>query len=469
MIKDRGNSNRTYVYLVLAILTAIGTALRLYHLNYQSLWYDELHSIIPTHPGNSLWSIIEYCKGDQPPAFFVYLHYFFKIFGYSEIVGRFASALLGIVAIPVMFYAGKEVRNERAGILAAMLTSLNFMHIYYSQELRFYSMAFLFSALSFLFLIRAFKRAQIVDFFFYVLFTAALLYTHYYGLVIYATQVVIFFILLRFRRDKDYLIPAIISGILPVILFIPWLPVIFNDVKISSFWIQRPAPTFIASYFYYYFGKDIVVTVASLMLTVLFFKQLFNKRPGHQGSVYLILFVWLLLSYLIPYVKSITGVPMLHVRYTIVTLPAWFLIFSVGWSCIENLRWRFGLAGLISVSMVLNLWFGRKHYSTIDKQQFREVSQLVKTKNTASLPVYSPYPWHFNFYFRSHPLQVNSLNDADLSENNMVWVLYAEFFSREERSEIIAPLLKDFEIAESFAFHKTEALLLRRVRKKESE
>jgi hypothetical protein len=66
--------------VLLLLILAVGTALRLFRLSYQSLWYDELHSMIPTNPANTLAALIEYCKTDQPPAYFIMLHYWFKLF-----------------------------------------------------------------------------------------------------------------------------------------------------------------------------------------------------------------------------------------------------------------------------------------------------------------------------------------------------------------------------------------------------
>lgn len=463
---DSASLNRTTVYTVLSGITLLGIVLRLYHLNYQSLWYDELHSIIPTNPNHSLSSVIEYSKSDQPPAFFVYLYFFFKLFGYNEVTGRFASAIIGIAGIPVMFLFGKEINGERVGLAAALLASLNYMHIYYSQELRFYSMAFLFSALSFLFLIRAYKRGKVIDFLFYIVFTTALLYTHYYGLVIYCAQVVIFSVLLRCRRNKNFILRAFCSGVLILILFMPWMPVILSDLEITSFWLQRPAATFIADYFYYYFGKDVLVTTAFVVLTLLFFKDLLDNESGKERRIiYLVLLIWLLVSYLIPYVKSIIGPPMLHVRYTIVTLPVWFLIFSLGWSRIKSIRWQYAVITLIGLSMLLNLLFVRRHYIRIDKQQFREVSQFIKRMNASGIPVYSQYPWHFNFYFRNHPIEIVNLNSSDLPKTDVFWLLHAEFFSDDERNQVLSILTKDFEIVEAYPFHKTEALLLKRAEK----
>src|SRR5688572_14090497 len=121
---------RSAILLILSVITLIGFVLRIYHLDFQSLWFDELHSIVPTDPANSLSSIIEYCKRDQPPGYFILLHYFLSAFGYNEVVGRSASVLLGVLAIPVMYFFGKEIKGQGVGIAAALLTSLNYMHIY---------------------------------------------------------------------------------------------------------------------------------------------------------------------------------------------------------------------------------------------------------------------------------------------------------------------------------------------------
>ena len=448
--------------VIILILIFVGAFLRFYGLNFQSLWFDELHSIVPTDPANTLLSVIEYSKKDQPPAFFIYLYSVFQLFGYNEWVGRAASALLGVLAIPVMYFLGREVRSNSVGIFAALLTSFNYMHIYYSQELRFYSMAFLLTALSFLFLIKAFKSEKLIYFIFYVVFTTALLYTHYYGLVIYAAQVLIFFFLLLYKRDKKFILSALVSGIAVGVFFLPWMPVIQSDLAITSFWIRKPEPTFLAGYFYDYFGKDVIVTAVFIVL--LFYYARYRLRNSSQDSsskaVEAIVLGWLAFSYVIPYVKSVIGPPMLYIRYTIVSLPAWLLILSLGWDEIRALKWRNGITLIVCLSMVINLIFMRKHYTRIEKQQFREVSNLVKQRNTDSTPVFSVYPWHYNYYFRLHPLDVNDVNATDFSHVGKFWLLQAEFFSPDEKTEIINRFQEEFEIAERHPFHKAEAVLL---------
>lgn len=450
--------------LILSGITLIGLALRIYHLDYQSLWFDELHSIVPTDPENSISSLIEYCKRDQPPGYFIFLHYFLTVFGYNEVVGRCASVLLGVAAIPAMYFFGKEIKGPGVGIAAALLTSLNYMHIYYSQELRFYTMVFLTTTLSFLFLIRAYKRGKNQDFILYCISTTALLYTHYYGLVIFAAQAIIFLLLLVYRRDPAFLIRSAIAGACVAIFYLPWLPVILSDLQIASFWIRKPEPTFLADYFYYYFGKDAIVTILFIFLIVIFSRAFLRKemRSSDLKPVYMVLVAWLVLSYLIPYIKSVIGTPMLYVRYTMVSLPAWILIISIGWDELRNNRIKYGFLVVVSLSMILNLFFFRKHYVRIDKQQFREVSEFIKEANS-QYPVYSLFAWHYDFYFRDHRIEVKEFDPAEVVGLDGFWLLQVEFFDPSEKQKVIETVSDEFEIAETHPFHKTDAVLLRRI------
>ena len=444
-------------------MIAVGAGLRLYNLDFQSLWYDELHSIIPTASENSFSSIIEYCKTDQPPAYFLFLHYAFKVLPYDAIGARLLSVFLGILSIPVLFLLGREFGNERSGLCAALLTTVNYFHIYYSQEARFYSMAFLFSALSYLFFIRAFKHRKPVDFRFYVICTAILLYTHYYGLVIFAVQSISFLLLVIFYdRNRRLLIWGLASGIIIAVCFIPWMKVITSELGVSTFWTKSPTVFFLPEYFYNYFGKDILVTVILVFFSFLFFKSWLAavETDADKRLLYIILLQWLFFSYLIPFVKSLIGVPVLHIRYTIITLPAWIILFSIGWGVIKYQKLKYILIFCISLSSIVNLVLIRKHYTKVQKQQFREASQLVISKNTLRYPVCSEFAWHYNFYFRDSPVQVNAFQATDLSKVDRFWLLQAEFFSPSEKDEELKKYNENFEAAEYYTFYKTRAVLM---------
>lgn len=436
-------------------LVIIGTALRLYHLTYQSLWYDELHSMIPTDPQNSISSIIAYAKTDQPPLFFIYLHLFLKLFGYSEFTGRLASALIGIMGIPAVYWLGKEVKNEATGLFAAMLTTVNYYQIYYSQDVRFYGMAFLFAALSFLFLIRIEKNEKWQDYLLYFISTVALLYTHYYGIIIFASQAIILPLIAIYKKSTRFTLVTLLAGIAVALAFTPWLPTVLQDSKIESFWIQKPSVFFVARYFFDYMGKDYVSCVLFLGLGVLFVRVwLKNEKEGRH--LYLIIALWIILSYGLPFTKSLIGTPLLYIRYTIVTLPALFALLAIGWEAIEDRKIKIVLSAAILVSSILNLTWHLNYYNRIEKAQYREVSELVKKENVKNLPIYSSFSWHWNFYFKNTSNKVQQLSPENLPDH--FWLVQSH--SEQEMRKEISILLNRFSIVTSYKMHQANAFLL---------
>lgn len=455
--------NERTAYILFGIL-ALSAVLRLYNINFQSLWLDELYSIVPTAPENSLQSVIEYSKGDQPPLFFIYIHYIFKIFGYNEIVGRIACAFIGLLSIPIIYYLGKECQGKLTGLFAALLTGINYFHIYYSQELRFYSMAFLCATLSYLFFIRAYKRNGLIDYCGYTIFTISLLYTHYYGLIIFGTQALTFLVLLMYKRELKFVTLSLSSAIIIMLAFVPWLPTIINDLGISLGWIKPPEPHFIAQYFYDYVGKDALTTLLFVIFSCLFTFSLF-KMPvnDEQRPVFLIIIIWIILSYLVPYIRSIIVSPMLVNRYTIVTLPAWIIVFAVGWEKIKNLKWKYALPLILLLSAMVNLVFFRQHFTRLKKDQFREASEIVLNRNTSHYPIYSNLFWHFGFYFRNNPEKVKDLKTVDLSTVRDFWILQAHASDDEMNAQIVE-FDKHYNVFERHSFYGANAVHMRRKR-----
>ncbi|OGF73666.1 hypothetical protein A3J56_00170 [Candidatus Giovannonibacteria bacterium RIFCSPHIGHO2_02_FULL_46_20] len=78
---------------------------------------------------------------DAPPLFFLVQHIFFRIFGDSLFVARLPSLIAGMFAILLMYLIGKRitipgVEEERNlfGLFAALLLSINHIHIWISRS-----------------------------------------------------------------------------------------------------------------------------------------------------------------------------------------------------------------------------------------------------------------------------------------------------------------------------------------------
>ncbi len=456
---------KTHIAAIIVALVLVGGALRFYKLNYQSLWYDEIHTVLRSGPGVTISSIIGYAENsavDQPPVFFVYTHLLLEALGVSDFTVRLGSVLTGLLAIPVMFFLGREVLNEDTGIFAATLTTVNYFHIYHSQEARFYTMLFLLSALSYLFMIRAVKYSRVLDFALYFTFTVLLLYTHYFGMVIFAAQVITF-IVLAFHKwnDRKFIILGFSSGLLIGLAFLPWLTIILKHSEVGAFWIGKPKWYFVLEYFYNYFGKDAIQAAVFVFFIFLFIRQFAKKEfAGTQSShIYLILTLWLVTSYLIPYVRSVVSTPILHIRYMIISLPAWILIFGAGWSTIPNKKWRNVLLVAVFVLSIANLFLFRKHFTKIKKQQMREAAAAVK--QGADAPVVATYSEYYQYYF-NEGTTVMPANNPQLSVQDRFWLLHIRFFSADELAQELKPFEDNFDVTERHEFHHAAAVLLTR-------
>lgn len=439
---------------MLLLLVLIGTGLRLYNLTYQSLWYDELHSMIPTDPKNTILSVIEYAKTDQPPLFFVYLHTFFKFFGYSEFNGRLASAIVGILGIPAMYLLGRAAKNEETGLAAALFTTVNYYHIYYSQDVRFYGLSFLLSCLSFLFFIRATKSERWQDYFFYFICTTLLLYTHYYGIIIFISQAIILLIVSVRKKKARFLFVSLAVGLGVAICYIPWLPTVLQDSKIQSFWIEKPTLLFIVHYLLEYMGRDYISCILFLILGVSFIRNwLFLGKKTELE--YLVVVLWILLSYGIPFIWSLIDTPLLYIRYTMVTLPAWLILLAIGYQGIQQRNLKYAAIVVIFISSILNLTLRINYYSRTEKAQYREVSALVQKANTNNLPVYSSSSWHWNFYFQNIGYRVQQLNPDTLPTR--FWLVQSH--SHQEMTKEVNELMRQFSILERHDLHQANALL----------
>lgn len=421
------------IYLLIIIVLA--TLLRLINLTYQSLWYDELHSVIPTAPQESIVSIIKYGEFDQPPGFFLLLHYWFKLFSYNEFYARLLSALIGVVGVAVMFFLGKEFGGSTVGLFASFLTAINYFHLYYSQEVRFYGLLFLLTSLSYWFFIKAYKTTHWPFFGMYVFSGLGLVYTHYYGMFVLFIQFITFFYLTTTKRQKiKFILYALTAGGVIMLGFSPWISVVLHDYSDRVHWMTLPEWSFPLVYYYSYLGKDPFLAILYIVLAFLFFryarKQNNAEAPNCLYKVYLIvLMLWVGLSYLIPYIYSLVRKPILHDRYTIIALPALFVMVSLGFSLITRPQIKAAIVAAVFLSTTINFAFFNRYYTRITKNQFREVSQEVIERNNNCAKVYSDQAWHYGFYFSQYAASymLNETLGVDfekaLANERQVWVL----------------------------------------------
>ena len=177
----------------------------------QSMWLDEAISVkvakMPINTIISSFSISDF----HPPLYYLFLNFWVKIFGDSVTVMRLSSVIFSLVVIWLVYKIGKELKNEKTGLWAAVLVGLNPLIMYFSQELRMYGLVTMFLTGAFYFLIK--KK--------YVWFNILvfLSFLTFYGSIFFIGAMLLYFLVNK--KIKLFLINSI--GIILAILVVSTL------------------------------------------------------------------------------------------------------------------------------------------------------------------------------------------------------------------------------------------------------
>jgi hypothetical protein len=211
-------------------------ALRIYRLDAQSLWGDEGWAIY--HAGQDTVSTVlrdTRDAGNNPPLYYLLLHFWMPTAGRSEFAMRYLSFLFGVLAVPAIFALGHRLGGRGVGFLAALLHALSPYHVYYSQELRMYAPMMGFVILSSYFFWRLFtarERWPWMTWGAYALTGALAVYFHAFATPVIAAHGLVWLIAFvgRPRQMRDVALRCLTAQVMLALLFSPWLGYIWDRV-----------------------------------------------------------------------------------------------------------------------------------------------------------------------------------------------------------------------------------------------
>jgi 4-amino-4-deoxy-L-arabinose transferase-like glycosyltransferase len=204
------DTSRHTALLVLGGIVLVGFALRL--AVPRGIWLDEAISI---HQARlSLHDMFHtlYVGDRQPPLHDLVLWLTIRVFGHSEFAVRLPSLIAGTLVIPVLYELGRELYDRRTGLIAAAFAAASPLLVWYAQEVRMYIFVTLFGLLALLTQLRVIRRPSMGNWAAYILATAALLWSHYFGVLVIAVQQVIFVVVLVHRRRSGQPVRALALG-----------------------------------------------------------------------------------------------------------------------------------------------------------------------------------------------------------------------------------------------------------------
>ena len=224
-----------FTILVALIITVLGLYFRILpYDNIQGLWNDEYVGwYISQQP-----LVLPFIKGIlaqcHMPLYYIFLKIYTSIFGNSDVVLRLSSFITGFLSIIVMFFVGNQ-KNRILGYLCALFTAISGFLVYYSYEVRPYSLIFLLSALSLLYTIKLLEDDNKKNLSLYITFNILILLTHTLGFIYVLTNM---FIVAYYLKDKNlkYTRNIFFSIGLLFLLLTPVFIKIFTTVSFSQWW-----------------------------------------------------------------------------------------------------------------------------------------------------------------------------------------------------------------------------------------
>jgi len=397
-------------HLILIVLVGIGSILRFYKLDHQSLWMDEIFSINLAAPENSLGQVFDLVKKDShPPLYYFLIHIFFCLFGHTAMVLKLFSAIMGVLGIVSIYFLGKELVNKKVGLLAAFLTTFNYFHLYYSQEGRMYSLFFLTTCLAALYFVKFIKTPNNKSMLLFVVFSTVMAYSHFFGVFILVNfYSIILFYIIRSNDKANRLKLTLVSGLLTMVLYIPVLLVVVHNLQLTSFWVEPPKFKTFDLMLGEFFGynpilKALVMVVFGASILYFILKKKWESNPSSKVAKInpiLIVLVWIFGTIGISLIYSFVALPIVVSRYFIGILPAIIILLAL---IIPNFKVKhLELAFVVIVTVFsVKALVDKSFYSGYYKTQFREGIQNMANKKPND-PIVFRYGDFFLTYYKNH-------------------------------------------------------------------
>ncbi len=382
---------------VLALaLIALAFFLRVYRLGEKNIWWDEGWTVwMAKH--DFAWIALRTASDEHPPLHYWAMNVWQTIFGADVFTGRFFSVAFGVLLVALVYRIGKEMGGARLGLLAALFLSLARFNVWWSQDIKNYTLSAFFAWVSVLFVWRwlfdnprmADGRWQMTkrDWLFaigYTLSAFLALFSHYLAaLIVLANNIFVGIVLLKKWKRGEKFIPLLIrwtlAQIAVVILFAPWLYMYLQNgatwsaapkfdfglfLQLAATVLTLGVTTFIENYTLVVLG---LLFIAALSLGWVSRPQTADDRPQtatrrssfvirHRSSAVVYLVLIALLPPALIYILSLTPAaifaPKIQARYLMMLTPAIALLLALGILLVaENLRGRAGQ--IVSAALVL--------------------------------------------------------------------------------------------------------------------
>lgn len=380
---DAFGGTERFILVIVAAILAAGFGLRVFHLDAQSIWADEIYTVLYTT--FTLPDVIRnnIVLGDpQPPLYYLIVNAWVLLTSDGEFALRFPAVAAGAGSIAAIFALGSLLAGRRVAVIAALILAVNPYHLWFAQETRSYTLTvFLVLVALWLFARMLRPEPRWWHFVAYLLVATAAMASHYYAFLLLGFTNIFFVVwLVRHRAPWRRWYVTQLGFIVP---YLPWLPLAWerwlgyrgeNQFQLDWNFASQYLREYSAGWFIDE-GIGAGVTIAMLALAVAGVVILFRRNGASRRyeaapwflSAFLLLPVLLTAAALL-----LTGRNLVESRYFIIITPAYYLLAAVGLSFVWGRSRLVGAVSLAAVSVagVAGIWpyFASDHFAKADNR-----------------------------------------------------------------------------------------------------
>jgi hypothetical protein len=374
--------------IVFLLLVGLFVAARLWNLGDYNLWSDEIFSLKAARQSWGRLFHVAISDAVHPPLFYILLKIWIWIGGQSVVWLHLLPTVIAIATIIPLFLLARELRLSAAAFnLVLLFMAVNGYLIFYSLELRMYSLTLLLTICSLWAFVRFFNSKSRTWKELLPLFAVnvLLVYSHYYGWLVVGIQ---FLFLLFWGRHKLW--PFSITAAAVAVCFSPWAVIVITRAAkkggIGNLeWLAQPDALSLAEFFgnlhgaYRFRGQMALgLLLFSLPIFAWAWEVLRRDRSGsHRRNPTL---WWLVLLSFLPVLISFAGSQMgrqsvWNRRYLIIVAAPYMFLVAIA---VFKLRppWLRNIALLLVTGWAVVAGFQDRQFSM--RQRWRSVEPVVK-------------------------------------------------------------------------------------------
>jgi len=421
VMADRRTPRSGELPLVLPLLVVgLAAFLRLYQLPTESLWNDELTTVVFT--SNGPIEAIRYAMADTgPPLYYILQSIVNGVFGTNEWTLRAISAFSGIASTVLVYLVGKRLFAPLTALIASLAFAIGSMPVEFAQEARSYSLAVLLVLLAAWYLIEAVTRPRRGAYVGFALAAAAAAHTHLFAGIAVAGLLLGVVLRPSLARVGGWKLAA--SAAAALAAWAPWAFVLARQTQTvaesaeqGAWSLSAPSDVFASFYVsftaYTPWGWTNDVIAAAFFAMVLYgaLSAEGMRRGALQGSAGLsgadrlaLLGGWAGLVFGGGLGISVLVMPIFAGKMAIVAAPALFLLAAEG----GRRLWR-PAAIVLGVVIVLYANSGLQAYYGVDvKSQWREATQYLMANDADDVIAYN------SFVLKNVSTYAKLMGDAD--------------------------------------------------------